>query len=218
MSVTSHSQTGEDLNLAYHLGRRENLNYIDIGCLWPGKHSNSLFFYERGGRGLCIDANPMPAQSWAEERPRDIFLNCGIAATKGTMTYYMFENPVFNTFSAEQARRLERQAKNKRGRDLLETRDVPVTTLTEAIRATGIADVFEGRLDFMSLDVEGLELSALSGFDFELRPRVIVTEHLRRSTDSDVLDDLPVVSLLKDKGYWLAGYTGHDLYFRDTTA
>jgi len=57
--VKSYSQVGEDLQIAYFIGKKEDVRYIDVGCLWPVRHSNTYFFYERGGSGLCVNVGPL---------------------------------------------------------------------------------------------------------------------------------------------------------------
>jgi len=220
--MTSYAQNGEDLQIAYYVGR-DRVTYVDVGCLWPRHFSNSYFFYDRGGSGLCIDANPSVAEAYASERPRDIFLNCGVSAVQGAMTYYMYNSPVFNTFSAEHAARLAHQVAgggaSPRGeaRELLGTAEVPMMTLDAAVRSTDFDVRCDGQLDFLSVDVEGLELEVLSGFSFtELRPRLVVVEDFRRGSDARLpAEELPVTRAMADHRYWLAGRAGVNLYFMD---
>lgn len=217
----SYAQTGEDLQIAYFVGRNTNVTYIDVGCLWPQEHSNSYLFYERGGSGLCIEPNPTVIDDFRKQRPRDIVLNCGISSQTGRLPYYIHGNPVFNTFSAEVAAEVARDAETREGsqregRTLIDTIDVPVKTLDNAVEDLAFADVCDGKIDFLSVDVEGLELEVVTGFSFEVvRPRVVVVEHIRRRKEPRRPEDVPVAKALAVHGYWLAGYTGHDLYFLD---
>jgi FkbM family methyltransferase len=225
LGTASYAQNGEDLQIAYYVGR-ERITYIDIGCLWPRRHSNSYFFYERGGAGLCIDANPTVAEEHHRERPRDIFLNCGIAAADGAMTYYMHKNPVFNTFSAAHAAELAERAvvmasaPRREGRTLTGTMEIPIMTLDRALRSTEFLARYGERLDFLSIDVEGLELEVLAGFSFQApRPRLVVVEEVRRGSQVRLApEELPIAQLLKTHHYWLAGRSGVNLYFLDETA
>lgn len=214
MAVTSYAEFGEDLVAAYLLGKKKEVVYIDVGCLWPRRQSISYFFYERGGQGLCIDANPTVASQWADLRPRDTFKNIGIGSKPGILTYHMYENPVFNTFSDERAAHVQAQSKSRPGRELLETVEVPVITLEAATRGWDLASASE--VDFMSLDVEGYELDVIHGWDAtSLRPRLVACEHIRRRRARTRLETLPLVEEMESRGYWLAAYTGHDLYFLD---
>lgn len=225
MSIVSYAQSGEDLQIAFFVGRKHDVTYIDVGCLWPKQHSNSYFFYERGGVGLCIDPNPTVGDDFRFQRPRDTFLNCGIAGRRGAMTYFMHGNPVFNTFSPEVAAALAREAElregaQREGRTLVQTIELPIMTLDDAIESTieapDPATKFANGIDFLSIDVEGLELEVLSGLSLDdLRPKIIVVEYIRPRKDRRRPDELPIAQLLQTHGYWLVGFTGHDLYFHD---
>jgi FkbM family methyltransferase len=216
MAVESFSQAGEDLQIAQLLGRTEDVHYLDVGCLWPVVHSNSFLFYGHGGHGLCIDPNPEVADSYRSERPRDVFLNAAIGSTPGERTYYMFENPVFNTFSEERAALVQRRGKRRPGRALVDQVQVEIITLDEAIAQTGFAERCDGRLDFLSVDVEGMEAEVVGGFSFDaLRPRLVVCEQIRRRRDAPPPEETEVAAVLAEHDYWIAGYTGHDIYFLD---
>jgi FkbM family methyltransferase len=216
VSVVSHAQHGEDLQIAYFLGNAKRQSYIDVGSLWPQKLSNSYYFYERQGFGLCIDPNPEVAADYARVRPRDTFLNVGISSAPGTLTYNMYENPVFNTFSAERAALVLKKSRSRGGRGLVDAVDIDVVTLDDAVTRTGFADRCDGRLDFLTVDVEGLELEVVRGFSFSiLRPRLVVLEHIRRRSADVTAEHSDLCRAMTDRGYWLAGYTGHDMYFLD---
>ena len=216
--IRSFAQNGEDLQIAFHLGRRA-ATYIDVGCLFPTRLSNSYFFYRYGGFGLCIDPSPAIAEEFRRERPRDIFLNEGVAAAPGTMTYYAHHNPVHNTSSAERAHHHERSVavSGNQGRRLTETVEIPVTTLDHAVSRSGLLDRCNGAIDFLSVDVAGAELEVLAGFSFDvLRPRLVVVEHLRHGDERhSPVEELPAVAVLGEHGYSLAGFSGVNLYLLD---
>ena len=128
------------------------------------------------------------------------------------MTYVMHENPVFNTFSTQRAAEVARKAeKRPGGRTMTGTVEVAIKPLSQVVEETGFAERVEGRVDFLSIDVEGFELDVIRGFDFGvLRPKLIVTEHLRGKADA--IEDAEIVKVMAGHGYWVGGYTGHDLY------
>jgi FkbM family methyltransferase len=212
MAIRSYSQVAEDLLIAYLLGATCDLRYIDIGCLWPVEYSNTYLFYAGGGSGLCIDANPEAAADFEATRPRDTFLNAAIGADEEMMTYHIFKNPGFNTFSADRAERLIGQAEQRPGRALREKIDVPLITLDAALERVEVPIRSDGKIDFLCIDVEGMELDVLKGFSFDPRPRLVVCEQIRRkgktSDESRELD-----ALMTDNGYWQAAYTGHDVFY-----
>ncbi len=208
MALTSFSQHGEDLQIAYYLGRRENLTYVDIGSLWPVELSNSYFFYRRGGSGLCIEPNPEMRARFAAERPRDVFFSGGVGnGSESRAEYAMYDNPVFNTISPERKDALLQQ-QAKRGRELVDTISIEMSTVNAVAMDTGFVDRVEGQVDFVSIDAAGSEIAVLQGFDFQLlRPRLVVI-------DSSTLvreDDIP--TLLSDRGFAMVGYTKSCQYF-----
>ena len=76
----SYSQCGEDLLVQYIFNLRgiQKPSYIDIGANHPYFLSNTALFYEKGSRGINIEANPQLAENFKTHRPEDINLNIGI--------------------------------------------------------------------------------------------------------------------------------------------
>lgn len=207
----SYSQVAEDLLIAFFLHKEKEVSYIDIGCLWPTRQSNSFFFYERGGQGLCIDPNPDIRAEYEAARPRDTFLNLGVGAQEGSLTYHRFQNPVFNTFLAERAAKLE--ATGRPGRTPIGSVEIPVRPLASILRELDWRARFGPRVDFLSMDVEGLEMDVLSSIDFTyVRPRLIVLETAvtERAPEAN-----PCIAFLREQGYQLSGWTGHDAFLLD---
>ncbi len=46
--------------------------YVDIGAHHPFRYSNTQFFYEKGWRGINIDATPGSMDRFKDFRPEDI--------------------------------------------------------------------------------------------------------------------------------------------------
>lgn len=207
----SYSQVGEDLLIAFFLQKEKEVSYIDIGCLWPTRLSNSYFFYKRGGQGLCVDPNPDIAAEYKATRPRDTFVNLGVGAAPGSLTYHRFQNPVFNTFLPDRAAALE--ATGRPGRRSIGSVKVPVSPLSLIMLELDWRNRFGERVDFLSLDVEGLEHDVLSSMDFSyVRPRLIVMETV---VTERVPENNICVTLLRQHGYQLCGWTGHDAFLID---
>lgn len=198
--------------IAHLLNAQSDLSYIDIGCLWPKAHSNTYLFYSNGGSGLCIDANPEIGPDFEAQRPRDLFLNAAIGSTHDRMIYYMFENPVFNTFSSARAKRLIAQSEEHPGRALRKEVEVPLTPLDAVLDEIELPTQSHGRLDFLSIDVEGLELEVLRGFSFEPKPTLVVCEQIRRRGQSPA-DGAALTDLMSARGYREVAFTGHDVFF-----
>lgn len=203
----SYSQVAEDLIIAFLLRGHTDKTYVDIGCLWPVQHSNTYLFYQNGGRGLCIDANPDVAETFRAERPRDIFVNAAVWSERGSMPYHRFENPVFSTLDTARANTLA--AQDRAGRRLVKTVEVEAKPLTDILAETAFQTE---TVDFLSIDVEGAEMSVLAGIDFEqFRPTLVVLE---TALTREPVAENPVSARMADVGYDLVAYTGHDAFFK----
>jgi FkbM family methyltransferase len=166
----SYSQFSEDLLIKSYLGGDDNINYIDIGCLWPVALSNTYKFYLRGGSGLCIDPNPDIVELYKNMRPRDIFVNAGVSLNTSELTYSMFANPVYNTF--DKVRRARVLAKSyKPGCSHIRDINVPVRPLWEIIQELGWLETRQA-VDLLCIDVEGYEMDVLRSANIECYVRV----------------------------------------------
>jgi len=202
----SYGQTGQDI-LAEFLLRRNRIitregglrgTYVDIGCGHPHTGSNTFFFYERGWRGVCVDADPELCAAFRAARPRDTVVACGIGTSAGEQDFFLFDNPQHNSFNPARAR-----AKPDRLRGVLK---VPIRPLTDVLAEAGV-----GEVAFLSIDVEGFELEVLTSLDFaRFRPRLVLTEALKPLA---ALAADPVHGLLTSRGYALAAHTGHDSFY-----
>ena len=80
----SYAQFGEDIIveiiLLYLFNKNSNnIKYLDIGSNYPHKVNNTYYFYKRKGQGVLVEPNPYFKKTTNKLRPRDVFLNCGIA-------------------------------------------------------------------------------------------------------------------------------------------
>ena len=210
--IESYSQVAEDLLAAYYLGKNENITYIDVGCLWPIKFSNTYYFYRRNGSGLCIDPNPLVKDEFMRERPRDIFVNCGISDFTQELIYYSFENPVFNTFSSDRADQLI--AQGKAGRHLKQKTVILTKSLNEILIECDWVEKYGNTVDFLTVDVEGFEDKVISSLNFSyVRPTLICLEEAVRVNRDNLIT---VEKLLIQKNYKIVGRTGHDVFYLDS--
>jgi len=203
----SWSQEGEDLILKRLLG--ENIEspgfYIDIGAHHPKRFSNTYAFYKKGWHGLNIDAMPGSMQLFDRQRPRDINLEVPIAVEQKQLTYFQFNEPALNTFSKEIAT----------SRDGLRTYKIVSIQEIQAFPLKSILNHHidpDQSIDFMSVDVEGLDLEVIQSNDWsQYRPKVILIELLERSLSS--IDQDPIYLFLKDKKYYLYAKTVNTAFF-----
>lgn len=177
----SYAQFGEDIILTHLFGYEKTDGfYIDVGCFHPVQYSNTFIFYQRGWSGLGIDANPTLAPLWNKLRPRDKFINSGVAATAGNMEYLEFNQyPACN------------QLRIPGDQSLVEVHQYP-DKITQ-IQTRPLSQILQSEIppqksvDFMSIDCEGLDEVVLQSHDFtKYRPKALVIEDHSRDSNSSV--------------------------------
>lgn len=189
-----YAQEGEDLVLARFFGEKRDGFYVDVGAHHPIRHSNTYLLYRRGWRGINIDATPGSMNEFRRLRPRDIAVECLVASDSVPQRFYVFNEPALNTASRHLAR--ERTSENGEYRVTREFDLQPRTlaSLLDEFLPKGQA------IDFMSIDVEGLDLDVLRSNDWErYRPSLLLVELLQ--TNLADLDAHEIVRFLRDNRY-----------------
>ena len=204
----SFAQNGEDL-IAWHalhaLGIRRP-RYLDIGAHHPVRLSNTALFHLLGGRGLNLEPDPTLFAAFPAQRPRDINLNLGVGPVAGEMTFFRMADPLLNTFSADEAARLERE-EHVRIADRIPIRIEKIATLLERWDFTP---------DFLTLDTEGHDLAILQSYDFTRhRPAVICVETLTFSTRAQGRKIFEIADYLISVGYRIHADTHINTLFID---
>ena len=208
-STSSYAQEGEDLIIDRFLGHKEKGFYIDIGAHHPKRFSNTFRFYQRGWRGINIDAMPDSMTAFEIDRPNDINLELGISENKGEMTYYMFNEPALNTFSQTEANKKDGLGAFK----IVGKKNVSTSPLLEVLDKY-LGD--DNHIDFMSIDVEGLDLEVVKSNDWEkYRPSLVLVEDLAQYSLLELPSESELYQLLIDNQYQLVAKTFNTLFFKD---
>lgn len=196
-SKVSYSQSGEDLIADYFfesIGIKQPV-YIDIGANQPIKGNNTYLFYLKGSNGICIEPDISLIPSLKKIRPNDIVLNIGVSVTVASEAdFYFFDGHynAWNTFSKEDA-----DKKSKESGISYHQSKVQLDTVEN------IADRYNFRkVNFISLDVEGLDLAILKSVDFKkLRPELICVETIEFSLNNTMNKDQEIISYMLTQGY-----------------
>ncbi|HEX5425751.1 MAG TPA: FkbM family methyltransferase [Candidatus Acidoferrales bacterium] len=184
--------------------------YIDVGAHHPFRFSNTCYFYRRGWRGLNIDANPSAIDEFRKYRPSDLNLCLGIAEKPGRLTFYRFNESALDTFDPTLAE--ERSAFP--GYHLIDRLEVTVRRLDEVL-AEHLS--YQQRIDFLSVDVEGLDLQVLKSNDWSrFRPRVLLVE--ARNIDIDKLSAEPACAFARSVGYRPVAKTVNTIVYAESAA
>ncbi len=201
-----YSQFGEDLILA-HLFGQIGINkptYLDIGANEPRFISNTFYFYCRGSKGVLIEPNPYLFKKLKNIRPKDIVLNTGIGFSEiAEADFYIFPNAVngLNTFSEKEARHWEETGMKGLGKIAVErVIKMPLTPINNILQ-----QYFTTKApNFISLDVEGLDLEILKSLDFEkYQPEVICVETLGYDTNQQGFKLNNIIEFMLTKNYFV---------------
>lgn len=180
--------------------------FMDIGAYHPTKYSNTYFFYKKGWRGINIDAKPGSMTKFNQKRPRDINLEMGVAIKSEQKEFYIFKESAFNTFS-----KLIAQNYQEQGQELLKKEIVTIDRLDNILNNYL---PLEQKIDFMSIDVEGLDLEVLKSNNWQkYRPRYILIE-LHAEKMEEILKSDAYLFLI-GHNYKLISWTVITLIFRD---
>jgi len=173
----SYSQMREDLVIDKLLGYKKNGFYVDVGAYDPHKFSNTKRFYLKGWTGINIEPNPKKHSKFLKKRENDINLNIGIDENNGTATFYEFFPAVSSTFSKDEAKKYLEQ-----GCKLLNKIESKTRTLETVLKRHANGK----KIDFMTIDTEGLEMEVLKGNKWsEYRPKIICIESVERNISLD---------------------------------
>lgn len=199
----SFSQFGEDVIISHLFDGKNDGFYVDIGAHRPTQFSNTYFFYVKGWKGINVDAMPGTKKLFDRVRPRDTNLETAISGKTERKFYYLFNRPLQNGIYDDDA------ILDTPGLVLISKRELTTQTLSD-ILDKNLPD--NKQIDFMSIDVEGLDLSVLKSNNWEkYNPLVILVEILNFSIEK--LNQYEVSKYLFDKGYKFYSRTVHTIIF-----
>ena len=203
----SYSQEGEDMILRRIFEREKNGFYIDIGAYHPKKFSNTYFFYLKGWRGINIDAMPYSMNLFKKQRPKDINLEIAISNNKQILTYHIFEEFAFNTFSKKNAQ----ETLNNNKSNLINCKKIQTYALKEILNKHLTNDI---DISFMSIDAEGFDYQILESNDWiKYRPKIILVEDLNKSLEKTF--NSKTTLLMKKYGYQLYAKTCNTVIYKN---
>lgn len=159
-------------------------HYIDLGVNHPIIGNATIKFYYEGATGCLVEPNPDYKTLINVYRPKDILMGCGctskVNSGKSIEYYEIINFDTRNTFSREWAEKYREE-----GYDIL-VREIPVYSLNHII------EQYDERVDYISIDTEGLEEEMLYDFDFSKYD--ITYFNIEKSSDS-------IVDIMLKNGY-----------------
>lgn len=195
----TYSQAGEDIIVQYLFDslKIEKPTYLDIGTNQPLICNNTYHFYAKGCYGVCIEPDKNMVDVIKKKRPGNTILNIGIGLSDSpAATFYLFPSDVnsWSTFSKEEA--IIREKETGIG---FTTVQVPLKPVNRIIQ-----EHFATYPNFISVDVEGLDLDILQSLDFEkYKPEVICVETITFGYLDNTAEKIDAISqFMHSKGYF----------------
>jgi FkbM family methyltransferase len=189
----SWSQGGEDLALLSLFSNIEIGTYIDIGAHHPSRYSNTRHLYQRGWRGVNIDADEDLMPIFLSERSEDI----NICAAVGSEPHYVlnvFDEKLVSTVDPNRV-----DFEISIGRTKVRERTVKGITLRSII------DQYfpHQRVSLLSIDIEGSDFDALESIGFDTLEKSRYPKYLLLETFPPLgrALEMPAVKLAESKGY-----------------
>jgi len=183
----SYSQFGEDLIVWQFFARCSNGFFVEVGANDPVKFSQTWLLEQNGWTGLLVEPLADRCSRLRSARPRSRVhqVAVGAPAQRGQLELQVPPDDMFASLCPRD-----------KAPASVKTETVQVKTLDDVLASEGDPSV-----DFLSIDVEGLELEALQGFSLaRYRPRLLLME--------DHLKSLAVHAHLTAHGYELVKRTG----------
>ncbi|HPR32975.1 MAG TPA: FkbM family methyltransferase [Prolixibacteraceae bacterium] len=195
----SYSQEGEDRILAAFYTQKKGYKgfYVDVGAHHPFRFSNTASFYKRGWRGINIEPSPSLIAAFRRHRKRDLNLQCAVGDGSPAV-FHMYNDMALNTFSTDLV--IDREKRVGDQYFVIKKMEIPTFPLAQILEDNLAANQ---KIDFMSVDVEGLDLEVLKTNDWErFRPDFVIVECFVSNLD---LAQNEIFQFLSEKGYLLYG-------------
>ena len=165
-----YSQHGEDRALWDFFRGQSGGVCVEVGGFDGETFSNTLTFEEQGWRAIIVEPMPHFALKIQARRPGATLFACAAGAAPGEAELVIAHGvEALSTITAEAGH----LARIRKMGGQMEEVQVQVRTLDAMLTEAGVA-----KIDFITIDVEGGELTVLAGFDLDRwQPRVVILEN-----------------------------------------
>jgi len=164
--------------------------FVEVGANHPTKESQTWFLEQQGWSGVLIEPNPDLFKLLCEQRPRSRAVQAAVGAQTGEVELLLGLDDLHSTLAPV----LGDPLSGKKVR-------VPLRTLESIFAEAGVTTV-----NFLSIDVEGMELQVLQGLNLEkYAPGLILLEEHRL--------DYKKHFYLRRHGYRLVKRTGRNNWY-----
>lgn len=193
----SYAQNSEDVLIWRALGDIPNGVYVDVGAGHPVRDSITKALYDRGWRGLNIDADPRSIARLRQQRPRDRSVH-SLVGDSAEALIWLSDDPLSSSST----------------QDFAGHGSMPMGIGSRAL--SSVIDEFRtfigDDIHLLKIDVEGDEIAVLRGMDFgRSRPWLMVVESTQPHSEVAVHSDWE--GLLKNAYYEPIWFDGLNRYY-----
>lgn len=206
----TYAQHGEDIlivDIFAQLGI-DKPSYLDLGAHRPDDISNTKLLYERGSRGVNIEANPNLIKLFIDARAEDTNVCAAVVHAEQEdegLPFYMFDDlSGLNTFSKQDADVFHQQSGiDYETKTLVGTEFLSLKTIIERY--------CKGKYPhFINCDIEGFDYAILSQLDQNLEMPAVVCAEVRTH------DSRRFTLMMEGKGFCARARMGENIiYTRD---
>jgi FkbM family methyltransferase len=162
------SQWCEDILLYEYFKSKKNGFFIEIGAFDGVKLSNTYFFECIGWTGLLVEPQPVQFAKCKKNRPNSLCINAGVGMGTNDLELNVVETEHYETWSfvGEIDSNIKKQ-------------DFEIKTIkVPSVKIANIIPNDVKKIDFISIDVEGMEMEILQTIDLlNNGPEIILLEN-----------------------------------------
>lgn len=212
----SYSQYGEDRIMLALLRAQvcdresrsfQSIKYIEIGGNHPVRNSNTWLLYKLGCSGTLVEANPKLASLLSQVRPRDQVVP--VAVVPDAQERVLLHLGKYDELSSLRADHIESFGDFNGLGGIERAISVPAININTLLEQT------PDPLDYLSIDVEGLDVDLLEALDFaRFQPAFIQaepSEHFLRGNTNRMID------VMQRNNYVLLARTEGNCIFRENS-
>jgi FkbM family methyltransferase len=197
----SYSQAGEDIiiDMLFMGVGISRPSYLELGTNHPKMGNNTYKFYRKGARGVLVEAAPSLIPTIRRTRPLDKVLNIGVGEQSGnSLRFYEFDCSGINTFDEREAK-----IRSDNGHKVKQVTTIPILSVNDIL-----ASHCPRTPDFLSIDIEGLDLAVLKSLDWEKYPIPVVCVETCLFSNTHIRgQDKEIPAYMESIGYFAYGNT-----------